>query len=193
MKKGRLIAVTGGIGSGKSSACVYLREKGYTVLDADAISRALSEEKAFLRRIADCFGERFIENGGLNRKALANYCFSDEERTRKLNSLFHGAVYERIFLLADRAFEDGESVCFAEIPLLFESGREKDFDEVWIITAPESVRVERVMKRSGLTAEEVRLRIAAQFDYSKACGVLIDNSSGEAELRERIDKLLQGE
>ncbi len=189
-QKGRLIAITGGIGSGKSSVCGYLREKGYTVLDADEISRQLSSREDFLKKIASAFGDEFVVDGKLMRRELARFCFSDKERTQKLNSLFHGEIFGRVFALAEKAFLSGEKVCFVEVPLLFETGRQGDFDEVWIVTAPEDLRIERVKQRSGLTEEEVRLRMSAQYDYGKAQGVFIRNAGSKEELTAEIDELL---
>lgn len=191
MKNGKIIALTGGIGSGKSSVGKYLGEKGYTVLDADGISRGLSERKDFLSEIARLFGENFVQGGKLDRRALAEYCFSDKERTEKLNALFHGEVYKEIFALAEESFSRGEKLCFAEIPLLFETGKQKEFDEVWIVSAPENVRIERVRKRSGLSEAEIRLRIAAQYDYERAEGRILRNAGTEDELKAEVDELLK--
>lgn len=82
-------------------------------------------------------------------------------------------------------------MCFAEIPLLFETGKQKEFDEVWIVSAPENVRIERVRKRSGLSEAEIRLRIAAQYDYERAEGRILRNAGTEDELKAEVDELLK--
>ena len=179
-----LIAVTGGIGSGKSSALAAIADMGYPVFSADRISRSLYRYMDFLlatggasrRRTetADRYAEvlpamlaRFPEcfsGGKRDRKKLAQIVFSDAEALADLNAIMHPAIMHRLFELMRRA---GGRFLFAEIPLLFEGGYEKYFDEVIVILRREESRIAATVARDGCSAEEAMARMKNQFDYEK--------------------------
>lgn len=180
------IALTGGIGSGKSAVSEILKKFSYPVFDCDKIANEVTARQSVLARIKKNLPE--CVTGGeiltLDRKKTAETIFSDAEKLKILNSVIHPEVMKELFALMDKA--DGEIV-FAEVQLLFENGFDKLFDKVWVVTADKDIRIERVVKRSGLTAEQVEKRIKNQFDYEKKLnnGHTLIYNGGDLESLER--------
>ena len=191
-----LYGLTGGIGSGKSTVAAILREKGYTVLDADEIGRQVTAKgEPLLRLLVQEFGINIIkEDGTLDRRLLANIAFGDQEKTNRLNELVQTAILVRAAEVAHkRGIKKNETIQFFDVPLLFEAGWAQYFQEIWLVTAPEEVRIERVMDRDGLTEEEIKARIALQMsDEEKAekADVVIVNDEGMAKLRAQMDRII---
>jgi dephospho-CoA kinase len=160
-----LVAVTGGIASGKSVVAARLAERGAVVVDADAIAREVVEPGTpALKRIAEEFGPGVISaDGRLDRGALGAIVFADPERLAVLNGITHPAVLElsrRRF--AEAARRDPDAVVVYDVPLLREARGAVEFDEVVVVSAPEEVRVERMVSLRGMSAEEARNRIRSQ-------------------------------
>ena len=191
-----LYGLTGGIGSGKRTVAAILREKGYTVLDADEIGRQVTAKgEPLLRLLVQEFGINIIkEDGTLDRRLLANIAFGDQEKTNRLNELVQTAILVRAAEVAHkRGIKKNETIQFFDVPLLFEAGWAQYFQEIWLVTAPEEVRIERVMDRDGLTEEEIKARIALQMgDEEKAekADVVIVNDEGMAKLRAQMDRII---
>ncbi len=191
----RVIGITGGIGSGKSAVSSYLSEKGFRVLDADAISRKLTGDGSpVLREIADAFGNDLIKDGNtLDRKALAEIVFSDAGKRKTLESI----VTSRVLKLMDEELSSersaGTEVVFLDVPLLFETGCDNKCDEVWVVTADREVRISRVSRRDGMNREKVIARMDSQMpeeEKTARADEIIDNSGTLRETRAVIDKLL---
>ena len=155
------IAVTGGIGSGKSTVLNFLRELGFKVISLDNVYKQLLKESDFKKLIAAEFGNVFSSDGSLDRNKLAEMVFSDSEKLIKLNNLTHPLIYKR-------AFEQAQNfkLCFFEVPLLFEEGGESKFDEVIVIVRDTENRIKSVELRDNLSEDEVKIRINRQFDYN---------------------------
>lgn len=191
-----LYGLTGGIGSGKSTVAAILREKGYTVLDADEIGKQVTaKDEPLLRLLVREFGIEIIkEDGTLDRRLLANIAFNDKARTNRLNELVQTAILVRAAEVAHkRGIKKNENIQFFDVPLLFEAGWDQYFKEVWLVTAPEEIRIERVKDRDGLTEEEIRARIALQMPEEEKrakADVVIENDEGMAKLRAQVDKLV---
>lgn len=160
----KIIAVTGGIGSGKSTACKILKEWGYPVFSCDDVYSELLEDKKFINLLESRFGKITDKDGKLNRAALSAIVFSDEGARKKLDELSHPPIMEELFKKARNA---KSNMVFCEVPLLFENGYEKLFDGVIVINRNLAERVKAVTERSGLTKEQVIERINAQYDYTK--------------------------
>ena len=178
-----IIGLTGGIGSGKSTATAYLSALGAITLDADAISRALLEVgggcydavlAAFGRGV--CLGD-----GTIDRRALAGIVFSDETERERLNGIVHPAVCSELLRRAREAITgDPQAVVVLDVPLLFECGMYRDTDENILIYADDDVRLARVMARDNATEAQVRARMDAQMPQAekrKLADVIIDNST----------------
>ncbi|MEG1710542.1 MAG: dephospho-CoA kinase [Clostridia bacterium] len=188
MKK--LIAITGGIGSGKTTVSAYIKSKGYNVYDCDEIARKISDNEEIIDKIKDTFGSQFVYNGKIMRKELAEYCFKDENLTQKLNAIYHKAIFENLKLLIEA---DKNDTVFAEVPLLYETKTQKNFDEVWLVCADKEKQIERALIRSGYSYENVMNRIARQLptEYKKTLADKIIENNGEIQgLYHQIDVLL---
>ena len=157
------IAITGGIGSGKSTVLNILREKGYSVFSCDAIYADVVKSKEYVEKINKIF-PLAVKNGVIDRKYLSDEVFSDKEKRLALNQLAHPLIMKSLYENINEQLKHEEMV-FAEVPLLFENGFEKDFDAVIILNRNMDKRVACVKERSGLSEEEILKRISAQFDY----------------------------
>jgi len=162
----KIIGLTGGIGSGKTTVAAIFQSLGIPVFNADNEALALySEDAELLREVAEMFGKEVLNSDGtLNRRKLASIVFGDEVALNKLNSLVHPRVANRFIRWKN---QQRSSIVLRESAILFESGSYSDCDAVIVVSAPEKLRVERVMKRSALTREEVEARMARQWPQSE--------------------------
>ncbi|MDE6677392.1 MAG: dephospho-CoA kinase, partial [Clostridia bacterium] len=135
MTRNKKIAITGGIGSGKSLFCEILKEKGYSVFSCDSISKQLRKEEEYLSLVKDAFPECVI-NGSLSEFALSEKVFSDGAARKKLESISHPLIMQRLFAEMEK-----QPVSFAEVPLLFEGGFEGSFDAVIALVRPKEARI----------------------------------------------------
>ncbi len=189
------IAITGGIGAGKSTVTDYLKEKGYTVIDADAMSRAMTAAggKA-MPYILEHFGPDYInQDGSLNRVAMRDLVFRNPKYKAILEEGTTKVVLEDIEKIKQEKRQAGEKALFFDIPLLFETHQEDNYDLVWVVTADREIRKERVMKRDGISAEIVDLMIGSQAEEdvktAKASTVLNNDGSVE-DLHAAVDRAL---
>jgi dephospho-CoA kinase len=158
----KVIGLTGGIGSGKSTIARVFNTLGVPVFDADSEAKKLyAEDPTLLPEVMKIFGPHIMKaDGSLNREALAVIVFSDAEALKQLNALVHPRVGKRFQEWKEK--QHGPAV-IREAAILFESGSHIDCDEVVVVTAPENLRIERVMKRNAIAADEVRARISRQW------------------------------
>lgn len=161
-----MIAITGGIGSGKSVVSRLVKVMGYEVYDCDSRAKALMTEDSMVRQqLAEAFGEEtYLDDGSLNRAHLSAAAFGDPTALTRLNAIVHPATATDLISWADEQADAGATVAFVETALLRTSGLDRVVDEVWHVTARDQVRIDRVMVRSGLTADQVKERMAAQRD-----------------------------
>lgn len=159
----KLVAIVGGIGSGKSVVARMVAAMGYDVYDCDSRAKALMDtDDSIKRSIADEVCAEAIVGSKIDRRRLSAVVFSDLRKLERLNSIVHESVRSD---LRAWVFKSRGRVAFVETAILYQSSLDKMVDEVWEVTAPEEERVRRVMLRNGMTAEEVRSRIKAQDDY----------------------------
>lgn len=157
----RIIAVTGGIGSGKSVVSEILRVCGHEVYDCDSEARRLMDCSTEIhRRIADEISPSCVAGGVIDRAALSEIVFAEADKLGRLNDIVHSHVRADIARRAASLADD--AVLFVETAILYESRLDRMADEVWQVDAPEELRIERVMRRSGLSEAQVRARIEAQ-------------------------------
>lgn len=173
------IAITGTIGSGKSTVAAYLRDKGYFVFDCDEVNRELLNSDILFDYFPDCY-----ENGLLNKKKLASIVFNDEKKRLLLESVMHPLILKRM------EEESGKhNPFFAEVPLLFEVNWDKYFDMVLLVVVDEAIALNRLMNR-GLSIEESKQRIKNQMSIKEKIersDVIIYNDSSLFSLHEKID------
>ena len=162
----KIIGLTGGIGSGKSTVARVFESLGFPVFDADKEALALYEsDPSLLNDVTEVFGATILQaDGRLNRTALASIVFKDESMLRKLNSLVHPRVARRFEAWKKQQHAE---VVIREAAILFESGSDKGCDAIVVVTAPEALRIQRVMKRNGISEAEVRARMARQWPEEK--------------------------
>ena len=159
------IGLTGGIGSGKSTVAGFLARRGAAIIDADAISRSLTAPGGrAMAAIASTFGESMLgSDGAMNRQAMRERIFRDPQAKRQLEQIIHPLVSQITAEQAQAAVQSGHRVLVFDVPLLVESGERwrKQVDRVMVVDCDTETQTQRVMARSGLSAEEVN-RIVAQ-------------------------------
>ncbi|MGE5682902.1 MAG: dephospho-CoA kinase [Bacillota bacterium] len=157
------IAVTGGIGSGKSEFCKYLSSKGYPVISADyEAKQILASDTAVKNQIIQSFGKEAFTAEGPNTKYLAEKVFSDPEKVRKINSIIHPRVIKKINALMNNSLQKN-NIVFVEAALIYEAAMEEMFDYVVLITASEAAKISRIIQRDNSTEEAVRKRMENQI------------------------------
>lgn len=175
------IGITGGIGSGKSVVCNVIKSMGYPVFNADYEAKVITDTDAeVIRKIKDIFGNEIYINGNLNRTKVSALVFANKELLRKLNSVVHPAVSNYFFQWVKK--NSNFTMVFLEAAILFESGANQWVDKVVVVTAPEELRIKRVMERDGLTVEDVRLRVGNQLAEKylvEQSDFVIDNSGDQ--------------
>ena len=200
--KVKVVGLTGGIGTGKSTAAEYLKDKGFAHIDADQIGRDITADGSPMLPVLDgIFGpggdygvegiDIIREDGSLDRKALASIVFTDMERKLKLDEVMFKAIIAETERLIDVYAAEGPVGILIDAPLLFEAGLDKKCDIVLLIVADIDVRIHRVCARDGATEQEVRNRINSQMsDEEKKLrsDVIIDNSGTLDALEEQLRK-----
>ena len=161
------VAITGGIGSGKSKVVELLAQRGVAAYDSDSRAKALMASSPELReQIIECFGPAAYDGEEVNRRYLAERVFNDKEALTKLNAIVHPAVMADFERWAEG--EEGNYVVM-ESAILFEAGLEGSFDATVSVMAPEELRLERAMKRDGATEEQIRERMQNQLSDEERC------------------------
>lgn len=194
----RIIGLTGGIASGKSSVAALLERLGAAVIDADNLAREVVEpgEEA-LARIVETFGERVLNGDGtLNRAALGAIVFADAGARKTLEGITHPAIRKRAEEKLARLKEAGTKTAFYVAPLLFEAGITSRVHEVWVVYLDRETQLARLMARDGLDRDGALARIAAQMpmEEKRALGkVVIDNRGGRQELEAEVRRLWKEE
>ncbi len=162
----RVVGITGGIGSGKTTVCRIFQELGVPVYFADDQAKRLMIESPELKeKITVAFGKDAYLDGVLNRTYLAEQIFGSKEKLAVLNGLVHPAVKEDFEAWLGR--NKSQPYVLKEAAILFESGANKQADATILVIAPESLRLQRVMQRDGSTEEEIRGRMASQWSQEK--------------------------
>ena len=188
--------ITGGTGSGKTTVTEYLKELGYTVVDADQIARSVTEPgSALLSELADEFGTDIIApDGSLLRKKLGSIVFNDKEKLEKLNSIMAPALDRRFEDVLDAARVDQPyGKIFFDAPTLLESGREYLVDKIWVVVSDKEERIRRIMERDGLSREQVLARMGNQLsdeEKTARADVVIYNDDDLEDLKENVRKSL---
>jgi dephospho-CoA kinase len=177
----KTLGVTGGIGSGKTTVCGFLEEKGARVFYADIEAKRLMQEDASVRaEITEAFGaEAYTDDGALDRAYLADQVFGDADRLERLNAIVHPRVFESFAAATERAAEEGIDLLVHEAALLFEAGGDAHVDVTAAVVAPDADRVARVAERDDVTPDQVRARMGHQLPQD--------------ELRRRADHVLEND
>ena len=192
-----VIGLTGGIGTGKSTVSDYLRKKGCIILDADDISRKMTEAgMPALSIIQNVFGDEVINSdGSLTRHKLGDIVFNNRDKLQKLQQIITTEVVDNINRnLSQLQSEHCDNIVVIDAPLLFECGMENIADENWLVISEMSVRIKRVKERDNLSEEQIIARInnqMSQEDEEKLSDYVLDNSGSLQQLYEQIDDNLE--
>lgn len=193
----KIIGITGGIGSGKSTVSAYLKSKGFFIIDADKIGKEVVERNSkILDMLVKEFGREILfQDATLDRKKLGAIVFSDAKKKAKLDGIMHAAIFKCI----DDQLEtikhcENPKVVFVDAPLLFETKLHETMDSTWVIDAEDEIRKERVVLRDGLSRAEVENRIKNQMprqEKNQLADLVIDNGKDVPYLHMQIDFALQ--
>ncbi|GAA7439754.1 dephospho-CoA kinase [Helicobacter pylori] len=187
------IALTGGIGTGKSATIKILESQGYKILDADKIAHQLLQEYRF--KIAQHFGSEILEKGILNRKKLGAIVFQKANELKWLEGFLHPLIRECMLKKAYE-LEKNHQAYFLDIPLFFEVGGKKCYpvSKVVLVYAPRALQIERLLERDKLKEAEILQRLSCQMDIEQKRAMsdyIIDNSSSLKDLAKQVERFLK--
>ena len=190
----KVIGLTGGIASGKSTVSELLSAHGFKIVDADIASRqAVEKGTKGLERVKEAFGEQAIdENGEMNRAYVGEVVFNQPEKRLELNEIVHPIVREIMEKEKAQYLSEGYHVIM-DIPLLFENNLQDTVDEVWLVYTSESIQIDRLMERNNISMEEAKARVYSQISIDKKRRMAdheIDNRDTKLELKKNLENLL---
>ena len=175
----KVIGLTGGIASGKSTVAQHIRQQGIPVFDADAVSKAVvAPGTEGLEKVIAAFGEEYLKDGGLDRKKIAEVVFNNKEKLKLLESIILTRVWEEAEQAIAEAKKQNSPMIVLDVPLLIEKDWYKKVDEVWLVYISPEEQIRRVMLRDGMTREQAKARMANQMstdEKRKYANVVIDN------------------
>lgn len=186
-------ALSGGIGSGKSSACEILASLGYCIVDADKIAHQVLREKTL--EVVDVFGEEILEKGEISRVKLGKIVFGDQTKLQLLESILSLEIQKEIFRLC-MLYEAQQKPYFIEIPLLFEQREKYNFSHCILIICSEELQIKRIIQRNHIQEEEARKRIAVQMPLREKVPLawkVFENGGSKEELKGKIQQWLAQE
>ena len=192
---GKIIGITGGIASGKSTVTEFLRQKGFQVVDADAVVHQLQKPGGRLYQVlVEHFGEKvLLENGELNRPLLASLIFSNPEE-QEWSKRTQGEIIREELAALRNQFALTEALFFMDIPLLFEQNYASWFDETWLVYVNRDVQLERLMKRDQLSKEAAESRLNSQWPLERKISLAshsLDNNGNQEQLIAQVVQLLE--
>ncbi|EOA8974221.1 dephospho-CoA kinase [Staphylococcus aureus] len=193
----KVIGLTGGIASGKSTVSEFLSVFGFKVVDADKAAReAVKKGSKGLAQVREVFGDEAIdENGEMNRRYMGDLVFNHPEKRLELNAIIHPIVRDIMEEEKQEYLKQGYNVIM-DIPLLFENELENTLDEVWVVYTSESIQMDRLMQRNNLSLEDAKARVYSQISIDKKSRMadhVIDNLGDKLELKQNLERLLEEE
>ncbi len=191
--KMKVIGLTGGIGSGKSTVAGYLAGLGAAVIELDKVGHEVIKPgtRAFKQVVGE-FGEVILGAGGeIDRTRLGDIVFRNPQALARLNRIVHPFIDETVRGRIEKYRQQGRKVVVLEAAAILEAGRAAQTDEIWVTTAPEAAVLERLSKRSGYSEEESRARLRSQLsgeERIRHADVVIDTDCTLDELKSRVEK-----
>lgn len=192
---GKIIGITGGIASGKSTVTEFLRQKGFQVVDADVVVHQLQKPGGRLYQVlVEHFGEKILlENGELNRPLLASLIFSNSEE-QEWSKRTQGEIIREELAALRNQLSQTEALFFMDIPLLFEQNYASWFDETWLVYVNRDVQLERLMKRDQISKEAAEFRLKSQWPLERKISLAshsLDNNGNQEQLIAQVVQLLE--
>ena len=192
---GKIIGITGGIASGKSTVTEFLRQKGFQVVDADAVVHQLQKPGGRLYQVlVEHFGEKILlENGELNRPLLASLIFSNPEE-QEWSKRTQGEIIREELAALRNQFAQTEALFFMDIPLLFEQNYASWFDETWLVYVNRDIQLERLMKRDQISKEAAESRLNSQWPLERKINLSshsLDNNGNQEQLIAQVVQLFE--
>ena len=189
------IGITGGTGSGKTSVCNHLKDKGFQVIDSDAIAKKiLDKDSNAYNTVVSHFGKFILKsNGEINRKVLGSIVFDSPEDLNFLQSVVTKKTVENIRSILETIVPE-KNLIFLDAPILFEVGLDKYMDMVWMVLSPRDQRIKRLAMRDGISDNEIEKRMSAQMPEEmkqKLSDIIILNDGTLDDLYLKVDKLLE--
>lgn len=190
-----MIGLTGGIASGKSTVSNLLKERGFTILDADIAARVVVEPgQIAYKRIIESFGRDILnKDESINRLKLGSIIFNDAEKRKTLNSIIHPAVRECLNDWKNEAIKEGKKTIIYDIPLLYESNLTYLVEKVIVVFVNPDIQLKRLLNRNGLSEEEALARIRSQLPLNEKverADAIIDNNGTIDETERQINELI---
>lgn len=190
----KVIGLTGGIATGKSTVSNLLSAHGFKIVDADLASRqAVAKGSKGLEQVRAEFGDEAIdENGEMDRQYVGDLIFNHPEKREVLNKIVHPIVHDLMHKEKDAYIQEGHNVIM-DIPLLFENHLEDTVDEVWLVYTSESIQIDRLMERNDLSMEDAKARVYSQISIDKKRRMadhVIDNRDSKLDLKQNLEELL---
>ena len=186
------IGITGSIACGKSTASDYLKDKGYTIIDADKLGHVALTSEDVKRRLSETFGANILVNNEISREVLGKLVFGNDNNLKKLNNIIHPKIKELILKLQEK--HKNEDLVFLDIALLYEANFVDLVEKVAVVYVDEDVQLERLMTRNSLPKEEALKRIESQMSPREKASLghfVINNSYSKEDTFQQIDEILE--
>ena len=186
------IGITGSIACGKSTVSDYLKDKGYTIIDADKLGHVALTSEDVKRRLSETFGANILVNNEISREVLGRLVFGNDNNLKKLNNIIHPKIKELILKLQEQ--HKDEDMVFLDIALLYEANFVDLVEKVAVVYVDEDVQLERLMTRNFLSKEEALKRIESQMSPQEKASLgdfVINNSYRKEDTFQQIDEILE--
>jgi len=193
-KKIRVIGLTGGVASGKSTVAAIFREHGITVVDLDAVGREISERPAVIDQIAKLLGPGILNGSSLDRAKLRERIFSRQADRLALEKLLHPLIWKEFKVLTEAAAARGEKIIVCEAALLVESGAHAKMDGLIVVSAPEPVRRDRLFQRDRISEDlalQILLAQSREEDKLGVASIILYNDGSPEKLRSQVENVIQ--
>lgn len=186
------IGITGSIACGKSTVSDYLKEKGYTIIDADKLGHVALTSEDVKRRLSETFGANILVNNEISREVLGKLVFGNDNNLKKLNNIIHPKIKELILKLQEE--HENEDLVFLDIALLYEANFVDLVEKVAVVYVDEDIQLKRLMTRNSLSKEEALKRIESQMSPQEKASLgdfVINNSYRKEDTFQQIDEILE--
>ena len=186
------IGITGSIACGKSTVSDYLKDKGYTIIDADKLGHVALTSEDVKRRLSETFGANILVNNEISREVLGRLVFGNDNNLKKLNNIIHPKIKELILKLQEE--HENEDLVFLDIALLYEANFVDLVEKVAVVYVDKDVQLERLMTRNSLSKEEALKRIESQMSPQEKAllgDFVINNSYRKEDTFQQIDEILE--